>query len=97
MDKVAEDNKEKTVKEILALLKKEAIAIHEEDIQMCLNICEYGLSLLKDGDGVLTHCNAGPLATSLELRRDRSCWQKPEEWISVSLRMRRDLYCRERD
>ena len=64
MDKVAEDNKEKTVKEILALLKKEAIAIHEEDIQMCLNICEYGLSLLKDGDGVLTHCNAGPLATS---------------------------------
>ena len=64
MDKVAEDNKEKTVKEILAELKKEAISIHEEDIQMCLNICEYGLSLLKDGDGVLTHCNAGPLATS---------------------------------
>lgn len=64
MDKVVEDNREKTVKEILAELKKEAIAIHEEDIQMCLNICEYGLSLLKDGDGVLTHCNAGPLATS---------------------------------
>jgi methylthioribose-1-phosphate isomerase len=25
---------------------------------------EYGLTLLKDGDGLLTHCNAGPLATS---------------------------------
>ena len=31
---------------------------------MCRAISEYGLSLLKDGDGVLTHCNAGPLATS---------------------------------
>ena len=31
---------------------------------MCLKICEYGLTLLKDGDGVLTHCNTGPLATS---------------------------------
>ena len=39
-------------------------AIHQEDIEMCRAISEYGLSLLKDGDGVLTHCNAGPLATS---------------------------------
>lgn len=31
---------------------------------MCRAISEYGLSLIKDGDGVLTHCNAGPLATS---------------------------------
>lgn len=52
------------VSEIIALLKKEAIAIREEDIEMCRKISEYGLSLLKDGDGVLTHCNAGPLATS---------------------------------
>lgn len=42
----------------------EAIAIHNEDIEMCKKISEYGLSLLKDGDGVLTHCNAGALATS---------------------------------
>lgn len=45
-------------------LKAEAVAIHEEDIRMCRSIAEYGLSLLKDGDGILTHCNAGPLATS---------------------------------
>ena len=46
------------------LLKAEAIAIHDEDIQMCTRISEYGLSLVKAGDGILTHCNAGPLATS---------------------------------
>ena len=31
---------------------------------MCTAISEYGLSLVKAGDGILTHCNAGPLATS---------------------------------
>lgn len=41
----------------------EAIAIHNEDIAMCKKISEYGLSLLNDGDGILTHCNAGALAT----------------------------------
>lgn len=42
----------------------EAVAIHNEDKEMCRKISEYGLSLLKDGDGILTHCNAGALATS---------------------------------
>jgi len=64
IDKLIIDNKDKTVKEIVALMKQEAFNIHNEDIEMCCKICEYGLSLLKDGDGVLTHCNAGPLATS---------------------------------
>ena len=49
---------------IVELLGAEARAIHEEDIRMCTAISEYGLSLLHPGDGVLTHCNAGPLATS---------------------------------
>lgn len=52
------------VEEIIPLLFDEAKAIHDEDMDMCRRISEYGLSLLKDGDGVLTHCNAGPLATS---------------------------------
>lgn len=43
---------------------QEAKAIHAEDIEMCRKISEYGLSLLHDGDGILTHCNAGELATS---------------------------------
>ena len=42
----------------------EAISIPNEDIEMCRKISEYGLSLLKDGDGILTHCNAGELAAS---------------------------------
>lgn len=49
---------------LLAALEAESRAIHEEDMAMCRAISEYGLSLLKDGDGVITHCNAGPLATS---------------------------------
>lgn len=45
-------------------LIEEAKEIHSEDIEMCRKISEYGLSLLNDGDGILTHCNAGELATS---------------------------------
>ena len=49
---------------IQAAMGQMAKAIHEEDITMCTAISEYGLSLVKAGDGILTHCNAGPLATS---------------------------------
>ena len=50
--------------DLAAALREEAVAIHKEDIAMCRAISEFGLTLIKDGDGVLTHCNAGPLATS---------------------------------
>ncbi len=43
---------------------REANSICEEDKAMCLAIAENGLNLVKDGDGILTHCNAGPLATT---------------------------------
>lgn len=49
---------------IQAAMGQMAKAIHKEDIAMCTAISEYGLSLVKAGDGILTHCNAGPLATS---------------------------------
>lgn len=49
---------------ILSALRAEATAIHQEDIAMCRAIAEAGLGLLHPGDTVLTHCNAGPLATS---------------------------------
>lgn len=64
MEQVVLANKDKTIAEIKELLHKESILIQEEDINMCKSISEFGLSLLKDGDGILTHCNAGPLATS---------------------------------
>lgn len=60
----AEKNKDKTIGEIIDIMFDEAISIHKEDIAMCRAISEHGLSLMKSGDGVLTHCNAGPLATS---------------------------------
>lgn len=49
---------------ILGAMLCESTAIQNEDIEMCRAISEYGLTLVKDGDGILTHCNAGPLATS---------------------------------
>lgn len=54
----------KTVREVLEVLRKEALAIKEEDIWVCKTIGEFGLGLVKPGDGILTHCNAGQLATS---------------------------------
>lgn len=51
-------------KDLLALLGKEAQRILDEDIEMCFKISEYGASLIKSGDSLLTICNAGALATS---------------------------------
>lgn len=53
-------SKEKIADELI----KESMDIHEEDIKMCRRIGELGASLIKDGDGILTHCNAGRLACS---------------------------------
>lgn len=64
MEKVVLDNRDKSIAEIKALLRDESIAIKEEDVRMCRAIGEYGLTLIHDGAGVLTHCNAGQLATS---------------------------------
>jgi methylthioribose-1-phosphate isomerase len=49
---------------ILAALRQEATAIRDEDRAMCARIGEHGLSLVPDGARVLTHCNAGALATA---------------------------------
>lgn len=48
----------------LAALKAECLAIYEEDRAMCRAISENGLTLVKSGDGILTHCNAGALAAT---------------------------------
>ena len=64
MEKVVTDHKSLPVPEIVALLNKECVAIQREDAGQCAKISAYGLTLVHDGDGILTHCNAGPLATS---------------------------------
>jgi methylthioribose-1-phosphate isomerase len=53
-----------SVDDAKALLLSEADAIRQEDEDSCRRMGEYGLSLLKPGMGILTHCNAGTLATA---------------------------------
>ncbi len=50
--------------DLLKALHGEALAIFHEDLDMCRRLGANGAVLLKDGDSVLTHCNAGGLATS---------------------------------
>jgi methylthioribose-1-phosphate isomerase len=45
-------------------LVKEALQIYKEDVEVNRKIGAHGKRLIKDGDGVLTHCNAGALATA---------------------------------
>ena len=54
----------KSVAEIKAALKDEAEKIRLEDEKVCESIGKYALSLLQPGWGILTHCNAGTIATA---------------------------------
>lgn len=64
MEKKALAYKDETVAQIKEKLLEEAIAIHKEDEEINKRIGENLLPLLKDGMGILTHCNAGALATT---------------------------------
>lgn len=64
MQRVVEAHSGETVAQIKEALHRESVAIQEEDIRVCRMIGEHGLTLVKPGDGILTHCNAGQLATS---------------------------------
>ncbi|MDI6826053.1 MAG: S-methyl-5-thioribose-1-phosphate isomerase [Candidatus Aenigmarchaeota archaeon] len=55
--------KGKNVSEKKKLAVDEANKIADEDVETCKKIGEYGDKLIKDGDKILTHCNAGALAT----------------------------------
>lgn len=64
MKKLVIDNKEKPVAELVTMLKNEALRIYQDDIEASRRIGRFGAELLKNGDVVLTHCNAGALATA---------------------------------
>lgn len=64
MERVVADNPDRPIPDIKQLLHDEALAIRKEDEWVCRSIGEHGLTLIRDGDGILTHCNAGQLATS---------------------------------
>jgi methylthioribose-1-phosphate isomerase len=63
MKTVIESNAGMKPAEIKLKLLDEAIRILEEDRETCRLMGEHGAALLKDGNTVLTHCNAGALAT----------------------------------
>ncbi|WP_182186772.1 S-methyl-5-thioribose-1-phosphate isomerase [Pectinatus frisingensis] len=64
MLKKIDDVKEYKITDIKKIMREEAIRIHHEDEQICRTIGENLITLLKDDMGILTHCNAGQLATS---------------------------------
>ena len=66
MKQTAREHANLSQAELLVRLLKEAQAIESEDREMCAAIGRHGATLLTDGDGVLTHCNAGGLATAGE-------------------------------
>ncbi len=64
MDRVAESVRGVDSSIFLDRLLAEAVAIHDEDRAMCRAIGRHGAELVESGAGILTHCNAGGLATS---------------------------------
>ncbi|MDP6630235.1 MAG: S-methyl-5-thioribose-1-phosphate isomerase [Kiritimatiellia bacterium] len=64
MRRVAHASAATSGNELALELVEEAIAVRDEDLAMCRAIGEHGAGLLTEGDTVLTHCNAGGLATS---------------------------------
>lgn len=63
MLKVAYNNRQASVEDIKDLLLKEADRMAQEDVETNRRIGYFGQQLLQDGAVVLTHCNAGALAT----------------------------------
>jgi len=60
----AVENRQKDIGEIKAAILSEAEEIIQEDKDLCRKIGRHGAKLIKNGDRVLTHCNAGGLATA---------------------------------
>lgn len=64
MKKVTRDNRTMDIPSLKKRLKEEAVHICEEDITINRSIGSHGQTLIKNGATVLTHCNAGALATA---------------------------------
>lgn len=64
MEKVFAANRREGIDALKGILKQEALKVCHEDIEINRRIGEHGGALLGDGDRVLTHCNAGALATA---------------------------------
>jgi methylthioribose-1-phosphate isomerase len=64
MKRVLNCNTDVSIKDLKGHLVNEALAICQEDIGMCRTMGQHGAKLIQDGQTILTHCNAGALATA---------------------------------
>ncbi|HEY6871746.1 MAG TPA: S-methyl-5-thioribose-1-phosphate isomerase [Geobacteraceae bacterium] len=64
MKQTALTNRENDIAALRQILQDEAIRIGEEDLAMCRAIGKHGAELIPKGATILTHCNAGGLATA---------------------------------
>jgi len=64
MERVANENAGLALPLLKKRLLKEALLIQKEDMRTCRKMAGHGASLIKTGDNILTHCNAGALATA---------------------------------
>lgn len=64
IEQTAEKHKDLEISQLKEVLLNEAQCIIEEDREKCRAIGQHGLDLIGNGDSILTHCNAGGLATS---------------------------------
>lgn len=64
MRRAAVKNKDNNVPVIKKAMLAEAHRVFEEDRAICRKMADYGARLIRDGDVILTHCNAGALATA---------------------------------
>ena len=64
MRRVYAENQTRDVETLRLMLEREARAIHEEDISANRALGMHGAALIEDGTSILTHCNAGALATA---------------------------------
>ncbi len=64
MKRILDQEASFNIEEIKLKLEEEALRIFEEDVEVNRRIGEKGKILIHDRDGVLTHCNAGALATA---------------------------------
>ena len=64
MKRVLKENHACSISAQKSRLEEEALAIQQEDIAMCRAMGQHGAQLIQDGQTILTHCNAGALATA---------------------------------
>ncbi len=64
MKKAYQKQADLSIDQLKQYIVKKALSIFDEDVELCKKIGEHGAKLIANGDHILTHCNAGALATA---------------------------------